>query len=415
MKSLALVGFGVSNQAVYQQFKGDYKITIHNPTKISVPKDASLIYNEHYLRCYEDIVFRSPSVKKSDIITDGPIYCESIYALNNMAKTKICVTGSDGKTTTCSLIFNILRGKNAFLGGNIGTPLLNAVNKGYDFIVGELSSFQLLNESVLVDTAVITNITENHLDYHADMAEYIGAKESLLKNAKHIVLNYDDKILRELGNRYKDLGRSVEFFSLKEKADAYLDNGYLYLKGIKLFHRDKIKLAGDFNISNALAAILATYKHVSIDEICHGAISFNGVKNRLEFIRELKGIKFYNSSIDSTPSRTIASLSAFDITRCIVILGGRDKNLSYDILENHLKNAKAILVMGENRQKILNAIANCSVKALLVNNMKEATSVAYSLADIGDNVILSPASTSFDMYESYVARGLDFIKHVNLL
>lgn len=413
MKSLALVGFGVSNQAVYQQFKGDYKITIHNPTKISVPEDASLIYNEHYLRCCEDIVFRSPSVKKSDIITDGPIYCESIYALNNISSTKICVTGSDGKTTTCSLIFNILSGKNAFLGGNIGTPLLNAVNKGYDFIVGELSSFQLLNESVLVDTAVITNITENHLDYHADMAEYIIAKESILKNAKHIVLNYDDLILRDLGNRYKDLGRSVEFFSLKEKADAYLDNGYLYLKGIKLFHRDKIKLAGDFNISNALASILATYKHVSIDEICHGAISFNGVKNRLEFIRELKGIKFYNSSIDSTPSRTIASLSAFDINRCIVILGGRDKNLSYDILENHLKNAKAIIVMGENREKILNAL--CSGKTILVNNMAEAVSIAYSLAVIGDNIILSPASTSFDMYDNYIERGKDFIKSVNNL
>lgn len=413
MKSLALVGFGVSNQAVYQQFKGDYKITIHNPTKISVPKDASLICNEHYLRCYEDIVFRSPSFKKSDIITDSPIYCESIYALNNISSTKICVTGSDGKTTTCSLIFNILSGKNAFLGGNIGTPLLNAVNKGYDFIVGELSSFQLLNESVLVDTAVITNITENHLDYHADMAEYIGAKESLLKNAKHIVLNYDDLILRNLGNRYKNLGRSVEFFSLKEKADAYLDNGYLYLKGIKLFHRDKIKLAGDFNISNALASILATYKHVSIDEICHGAISFNGVKNRLEFIRELKGIKFYNSSIDSTPSRTIATLSAFDINRCIVILGGRDKNLSYDILENHLKNARAIIIMGENREKILNAL--CSGKTILVNNMAEAVSIAYSLAHIGDNIILSPASTSFDMYENYIERGKDFIKSVNNL
>lgn len=413
MKSLALVGFGVSNQAVYQQFKGDYKITIHNPTKISVPKDASLIYNEHYLRCYEDIVFRSPSVKKSDIITDGPIYCESIYALNNISSTKICVTGSDGKTTTCSLIFNILKHKNAFLGGNIGTPILNAVNKGYDFIVGELSSFQLLNESVLVDTAVITNITENHLDYHADMAEYIGAKESILKNANHIVLNYDDLILRELGNRYKDLGRSVEFFSLKERADAYLDNGYLYLKGIKLVHRDKIKLAGDFNISNALASILATYKHVSIDEICHGAISFNGVKNRLEFIRELKGIKFYNSSIDSTPSRTIASLSAFDINRCIVILGGRDKNLSYDILKNHLKNAKAIIIMGENREKILNAL--CSDKTILVNNMAEAVSIAYSLADTGDNIILSPASTSFDMYDNYIERGKDFIKSVNNL
>jgi UDP-N-acetylmuramoylalanine--D-glutamate ligase len=245
------------------------------------------------------------------------------------------------------------------------------------------------------------------------MAEYIIAKENLLKNAKHIVLNYDDLILRNLGKRYKELGRSVEFFSLKEKADAYLDNGYLYLKGIKLFHRDKIKLAGDFNISNALASILATYKHVSIDEICHGAISFNGVKNRLEFIRELKGIKFYNSSIDSTPSRTIASLSAFDINRCIVILGGRDKNLSYDILKNHLKNAKAIIIMGENREKILNAL--CSGKTILVNNMAEAVSIAYSLAHIGDNIILSPASTSFDMYENYIERGKDFIKSVNNL
>ena len=156
-----------------------------------------------------------------------------------------------------------------------------------------------------------------------------------------------------------------------------------------------------------------TYKYASLEEIEASICDFSGVANRLELVRELNGIKFYNSSIDSTPSRTIATLGAFNINRCIVILGGRDKNLSYDILENHLKNAKAILVMGENRQKILNAL--CSGKTILVNNMAEAVSAAYSFADIGDNVILSPASTSFDMYESYVARGLDFIKHVNSL
>lgn len=411
MKKLGLIGFGVSNQAVYRYFKNDYEITIHNPEKIDVPQGTNLVYGENYLTCNEDIIFRSPSVKKYEILTQSPVFCEPIYALNKLSTTKICVSGSDGKTTTCSLIYNILKCKNAFLGGNIGTPMINAFYGNYDFLVCELSSFQLLDEDVSCDVAILTNITENHLNYHKDMKEYIGAKENLLKNAKRVILNYDDITLRDIGKRYKN----VEYFSLTKECDAYIKDGYVYLKGERLFSIKDIKLRGEFNILNVLASVLATYKYASYEEIRKGVCEFSGVANRIEFVRELNGVSFYNSSIDSTPSRTIASLSAFDITKAVVILGGSDKNLSYEILGTTLKDARCLIVLGENRDKIINALSPYTDKIIAVNTINEAVKTGYKYSKKGDCVILSPASCSFDTYKNYVMRGEDFKNAVNSL
>ncbi|MBR2024355.1 MAG: UDP-N-acetylmuramoyl-L-alanine--D-glutamate ligase [Clostridia bacterium] len=375
---------------------------------MAVPSDVSLVYGDGYLQCNEDIIFRSPSVKKRDILTHSPVFCESVYALNKLKCTKICVSGSDGKTTTCSLIYNVLKSKNAFLGGNIGNPIINALDGGYDFTVGELSSFQLLDEDVFCDVAILTNITENHLNYHKDMSEYVGAKENLLKNAKRIILNYDDMTLRNLGKKYKN----VEYFSLRSKCDAYVKDGYLCLKGKNLFKVNEIKLKGDFNILNVLATILATYEYATFEEIYQGVCGFYGVSNRLEFVRELNGVSFYNSSIDSTPSRTIASLSAFDIRKCVVILGGSDKNLSYEILGEALKDARYLIVLGENREKIINALSPYTKKIIAVNTLSEGVKTGFNFCKKGDCLILSPASCSFDLYKNYVERGEDFKKAV---
>lgn len=414
MKSLGLIGFGVSNKAVYDYFKDTYKITVHNENAIPLPPFTDGVFGKDYLICNEDMIFRSPSVKNRDVITCGQVLCEAIYALNRINSTKISVTGSDGKTTVCSLIHRILENKNAFLGGNIGTPLINALGKNYSYVVSELSSFQLLDEEVYTDVAIITNITPNHLNYHRDMTEYIGAKESLLKNAKRIILNYDDSALRSIGKKYES-ERDVEYFSLKERCDAYCDNGYIYLKGKRLFPCDKIRLLGDFNISNVLASILATYKFTSLDRIENAACSFEGVKNRLECVKILNGVTFYNSSIDSTPSRTVATLSAFDTSKCVVILGGSDKNLSYDILKEPLKNARCVLVLGENKNKIIEALKGCDVKIIVVNTLSEAVEIGYKNCLNGDSLILSPASCSFDSYSNYLERAEAFKKHVNQL
>lgn len=415
MKSLGLVGFGVSNEAVYRYFKNTHKITVRNPYKIPLPDGVDFVFGDGYLKCNEDTVFRSPSVKKRDISTQSEVFCESIYALNRLSSTKICVSGSDGKTTACSLIYNVLKDKNTFLGGNIGTPVINALDGSFDFAVCELSSFQLLDEDVFCDVAVITNITPNHLNYHSDMAEYVGAKENLIKNAKRIILNKDDKMLFDMGERYKSQQRHVEYFSLTSECDAYIKNGYVVLKGKKLFSLDKIKLKGNFNVLNVLAAVLATYEYASHGEIERGISTFYGVKNRLEFVKELNGVSFYNSSIDSTPSRTVATLSCFDIERCVVILGGSDKNLSYEILGENLKNARCLIALGENREKIINALSPYTDRIIAVNTIKEAVSIGFKHCQRGDSLILSPASCSFDLYKSYIERGKDFKNAVNSL
>lgn len=405
---VGLVGFGVSNKAIYEHFKDTCNITIHNENKISVPNGAKAIFGDGYLRCNEDIVFRSPVIRPDKIKTHSPVFCEATYALNKLTGTKICITGSDGKTTTSSLIYEILKHKNAYLGGNIGKPLISALEGGYDFIVSELSSFQLIDSSPKCDAAIITGITENHLNWHRDMDEYIRAKENLLKNAKRIILNYDNEALRKIGKKYGN----VCYFSLNHPCDAYIKDGCFCLKGKKLFATDKIKLMGKFNLLNALASMLATYEYASLEELENAICNFNGVASRLEFVRELKGIKFYNSSVDSTPSRTIATLSCFDKGKCVVILGGSDKNLSYDALRNHLST---VILLGENKHKILASLNNYVDKIYIVNDLKEAVTLGYNLCKSGDSLLLSPASASFDMFSSYKERGELFKKYVNKL
>lgn len=409
--SIGLIGFGVSNKAIYEHFKDNCKLTVHNYKEISLPSDVKAVFGENYLECNEDIVFRSPSVRPDKIKTDSPVFCEATYALEKLGGQKISITGSDGKTTTSSLIFEILKNKNAYLGGNIGSPLINAIGKCYDFIVSELSSFQLMDACPICDVAIITNITENHLDYHINMDEYILAKENLLKNAKHIILNYDDEILRKIGKKY----RNVSYFSLNTPCDAYINNGYFCLNGKNLFSIDEIKLRGKFNLLNILASMLAAYRYVDLEEMKNAICSFSGVSNRLELVKELTGVKFYNCSIDSTPSRTVATLSAFDKSKCVVILGGSDKNLSYDILGKELKSIKSAIILGENKHKILASLNNNVKNIYIVNSLYEAVKLGYGLCKNGDNLILSPASTSFDMYSSYKERGENFRKAINNL
>ena len=408
--NIGLVGFGISNQAVYEHFKGSHKITVHNEHKIPLPYDASFVFGKDYLNCNEDVIFRSPSVRPDKINAQATVLCEAVYALNNLSATKICITGSDGKTTTSTLIYEILKNKRTYLGGNIGNPLICALDKGYDFIVSELSSFQLMDERApACDTAIITNVTENHLDYHKDMDEYISAKERILENAKRIVLNYDNPILKRLGKKYKN----AEYFSLNTPCEAYVKEGYIFLYGKKLLDVSKIKLKGSFNVLNVLASLIATHPYVDTEPQINAICSFSGVKNRMELIAEKNGIKFYNSSADTTPSRTLATLSHFDEQKCVIILGGSDKNLSYAVLGEPLLRVKASIIFGENKQKIASILNSQNV--FLVNNLQEAVALGVSLCQNGDSLLLSPASASFDMFSSYVERGNTFASIVNQL
>lgn len=406
--NIGLIGFGVSNKAVYEHFKKNHSICVHNENKIPVPEGVKAAFGKEYLNCDEDMVFRSPSVRQDRIKTHSPVFCEATYALDKLRGTKICITGSDGKTTTSSLIYEALKCKNAYLGGNIGKPLINAIGAGYDYIVAELSSFQLMEAQPVCDVAIITGITENHLNYHTDMEEYISAKENLLRGAGRIILNYDDEILRRLGKKYDN----VCYFSLNSPCDAYVKDGYFCLRGKRLFSTDKIRLRGKFNLLNVLACILATYEYASQTEIENAICNFRGVDNRLQLVRELNNVKFYNSSADSTPSRTASTLSAFDKDRTVIILGGSDKNLSYDILGKELEGIRAVILLGENKNKILASINKYVNKIYIVNDINEAVTLGYSLCKTGDSLLLSPASASFDMFSSYKERGEQFKKAV---
>ena len=412
-KSIGLVGFGASSKALALHFLPlGYNITIHSYEPIALPSGASGCFGENYLVCNEDIVFRSPSVRPDMIKATGRVLCESEYALSQLGGVKICITGSDGKTTTSTLIHKALCTEhNAFLGGNIGIPLTNAIGKNYDFIVSELSSFQLMDYAPTCDVAVITNITPNHLNWHKSMDEYKSAKESVLKNARHRVLCYDSMPVRALASKYK----SVSLFSLSDLSGlgyegAYLKNEYIYLNDTRLISKNELSVMGDFNLLNVMACACATQSYVSRCNLIQAIREFKGVTHRCELVKKINGISLYNSSIDTTPSRTIATLSAFDKSKTIVILGGQDKGVSFEPLKSALASLRGAIVFGQSKDKIL---PHLKCKSYVVNTLKEAVLCALSIARVGDFIVLSPACTSFDMFKDYKERGETFCKIAN--
>ena len=412
-KSISLIGYGVSNRALLRYLcERGFCPTVRCEKECDVPSFIPTVFGKGYLDTKEDIVFRSPGVRPEKIKGSGKILTELAFSLGKSRAFKIGVSGSDGKTTTVSLIYQMLKqsGKNAFIGGNIGKPLIPFAEKleKTDFLCCEMSSFQLYDFAPTLDVAVITNISPNHLDWHSDMQEYVNAKKNILKNAKRVVLSYDDELVRKLGRG------GVTFFSLcdcthllgKGHSFVHIVNGNVCFGKKELFPVSLIKLKGEFNIKNVLCAVAAVYGIADI-ECCKRVVSeFCGVENRMENLGKINGVTFISSAIDTTPTRTKATLSAFDVSRSVVIMGGYDKCLSYDILSPQLDRAKGIVLCGENSEKIQNATKN--KKVIRVNTLKEAVSVAFGMAEQGDYVILSPASASFDMFKNYKEKALLF-------
>ncbi|MCX7715023.1 MAG: UDP-N-acetylmuramoyl-L-alanine--D-glutamate ligase [Clostridia bacterium] len=341
----------------------------------------------------------------------------------------IGVTGSDGKTTTTTLIYKMLseQGCCAWLGGNIGKPLIGDVDniKETDRVVLELSSFQLHTMKVSPQTAVITNITPNHLDMHKDYEEYIDAKRNIMRYQtpnSRLVINFDNEHTRKIGQCAA--GECVYFSSSTE-----LENG-LYLKENMIYHKDKpllaisdIQILGKHNIENYMAAIGAVYDMVSADCIKNVAKNFFGVAHRNELVRILNGVKYYNSSIDSSPNRTKNTLSVFN-EKVILICGGKEKGIPYDDLGLTLvEKVKVLILIGSSADKIeaaLNKQINQTgrgkdIMVVRVCTYEDAVREAFKLAKSGDSVVLSPASTSFDMFANFEERGDLFKKLVNEL
>ena len=335
----------------------------------------------------------------------------------------IAVTGSDGKTTTTTLIHRMLTdaGYKTWLGGNIGNPLLNRVDEmtADDYAILELSSFQLHTMKKSPEIAVITNLSPNHLDWHTDYNEYIDAKTNIYKHMtaqNKLVLNADNKDSMGL---LPIENCDVKMFSRKKEADVYLKDGIIMMGDKPILNIDDIKIPGMHNVENYMAAIAATEGLVGCDVIERTAKEFGGVPHRIELVRVLDGVRYYNSSIDSSPNRTINTLNVFP-EKVILIAGGKDKGIPYDdIGEPIVNHVKTLILIGATSGKITDAVKATGrageLKIINAKTYEEAVSSAYADAKDGDVVLLSSASTSFDMFRNFEERGNLFKKLVNEL
>ncbi len=382
-----------------------------------------------------DLILRSPSClptipELQEEANRGAIVTTEVELLMKMCPCQVIgVTGSDGKTTTTTLIYEILKkaGYNCYVGGNIGIPLFTKLNEILpdDKVVLELSSFQLMGMEISPDISVITNITPNHLNVHKDFEEYIEAKKNIFKYQDRdgiLILNYDNEITRNCAAETKG---KVIFFSSKEK----LDNGYIVDDDVIKECDDKLRkhivsskeliIRGRHNYENICSAIAATKTLVDLQVAIDVIKSFPGVEHRIEFVKEINGVKWYNDSASSTPSRTISGLNAFN-EEIVLIAGGADKNLDYTpIAKPILSKVKTLILMGQTAGKIFDSVKeeqereNKEINIYMVNSLSQAVILAKRYATPGQVVLFSPASTSFDMFKNMYDRGQKFKDIVN--
>lgn len=339
----------------------------------------------------------------------------------------IAVTGSDGKTTTTTLIHKMMTdaGYKTWLGGNIGNPLLTDTEKmkENDWVILELSSFQLHTMRKSPEIAVITNISPNHLDMHKDYKEYIDAKKNIMlyqNEGDTLIVNADNQVTADIG---KSASGAVKYFSRNGMADIYLDGNIIKRGIVEILNIKDIKIPGMHNVENYMAAIAAVSGLVSKEVIVNVAKTFGGVEHRIELVRTLDGVKYYNSSIDSSPNRTINTLRVFP-NKVIMIAGGKDKGIPYDEIGPALaEHVKVLILIGATSDKIQEALDaeinktgnGKDIEVIRATSYEDAVNTARSKAHDGDVVLLSPASTSFDMFRNFEERGNLFKKIVNEL
>ena len=334
----------------------------------------------------------------------------------------VAVTGSDGKTTTTTLIAEMLKaeGKSVWLGGNIGTPLLPLCRqmKPEDYAVVELSSFQLMDMKRSPQRAVVTNLAPNHLDVHRDMEEYVQAKKNIFRFQNPgdlLVLNADNAITASFTGRGE-----THFFSRKDRTNCvWEENGVIYRRGEKVLASEEILIPGTHNVENYMAAIAAVDGLVCDETIRQVARNFGGVEHRIELVRVKDGVKFYNDSIASSPSRTIAGLRSFT-QKVILIAGGYDKHIPYDVLGPEIcAHVSKLFLCGATAGKIRSAVeqAEGTEKPEITDcgDFENAVRTAAAAAKGGDIVLMSPASASFDQFKNFMVRGECFKRIVKEL
>ena len=396
---------------------------------------ATLKLGDGYLDSIDaDVIFRTPGVTPRNpaiaaAVRSGALLTSEMEAFFDVCPCKIIgVTGSDGKTTTTSIIAKLLEnaGYRVHIGGNIGSPLLCQADGFHpdDIAVLELSSFQLITMSRSPDIAVYTNLSPNHLDVHADMVEYAGAKRNIFIHQGHsgrAVFNFDNEHTRAEAGLAR--GETLFFSRFEKLSDGvFLDVGTIFEsangQNEEIVKTRDVLLPGVHNLENFMAAFAAVRGLVDRDIMRETARVFHGVKHRIELVRELRGVRFYNDSIASSPSRTIAGLRSFG-QKVILIAGGKDKGVGFDELGGEIvKTVKTLVLTGMTAQLIRDAVSKArgnldSPEILMCDDFNDAVTSAANAAIAGDVVLLSPACTSFDRFNNFEERGDVFREIVN--
>lgn len=394
---------------------------------------VQLILGENYLEdLREDIIFRTPGMKYhlpqlEAARKRGAAVTSEMEVFFQLCPCKIyAVTGSDGKTTTTSIIAELLKaqGKIVHLGGNIGKPLLPEIEsiQPEDCAVVELSSFQLISMRESPDVAVVTNLSPNHLDVHKDMQEYIDAKKNILLHQgafSRTVLNAGNEITASFAPQVRGdcwmfrRGAPVE-------RGVWCDGETIYVHGQALLPISQIRIPGWHNVENYMAAIAAVWGDVEPQTIRRVAETFAGVEHRAEFVRELRGVKYYNDSIATSPTRVISGMLSLFPQKILLIAGGYDKHIPFEPLGPAVcDKVKTLILLGDTAQKIQDAVQaapqyqeGCP-EILRVDNMEQAVAAAAAHAQPGDIVSLSPACAAFDLYPNFEVRGRHYKDIVN--
>lgn len=434
ISSVGFFGLGKSNLALFRYLSDNYEglsFTLRSDAAISAKKGFSKILCETAARedISEQLLFFSPSVRR-----DAPEFCEAAdrgvilssdveFFFENKKIPVFSVTGSDGKSTTASLASLMLSADEYDFppSANIGTPITSLLNQDkIKGTVAELSSFQLMSFTPKSERALITNVSQNHLDWHTTFDEYVRAKENALRLADKRIFNLDCPTNLSLSKKYP----AYAVFSRKLKysemircvtANHYfsVEDGSIVMSRMPILSLDKIRLSGEHNLSNFLAAIALSAELTTPERILRVAESFDGLSHRARLVGTFGQISYYDSSIDSTPTRTKTTLKNFS-TDVVLILGGKSKGLSYAPLFPMKKNIKAIILTGQNRGEILKEIMSYSeisghfIPIYCSDDFRDAVLLAINAACAGDAVLLSPASTSFDSFTDYRERGNTF-------
>ena len=438
-KKIAVLGLGVSNRPLVRlllEFGCDVTGCDKTPREkldeevlLLEREGCRLRVGEGYLDGVEaDVVFRTPGMHPGNPAIEalrrrGAEITSEMEVFFEVAPCHlIAVTGSDGKTTTTTLIAEMLKaeGKTVWLGGNIGTPLLPLCRemKPEDYAVVELSSFQLMDMKRSPQRAVVTNLAPNHLDVHRDMEEYVQAKKNIFRFQNPgdlLVLNADNAITASFTGRGE-----THFFSRKDRTNCvWEENGVIYRRGEKVLASEEILIPGTHNVENYMAAIAAVDGLVRDETIRQVARNFGGVEHRIELVRVKDGVKFYNDSIASSPSRTIAGLRSFT-QKVILIAGGYDKHIPYDVLGPEIcAHVSKLFLCGATAGKIRSAVeqAEGTEKPEITDcgDFENAVRTAAAAAKAGDIVLMSPASASFDQFKNFMVRGECFKRIVKEL